>query len=180
MAQAQSSPRRPGSMMGMLISLAIVVVVVLVIFALNNKPANENPKAVDYGMSLEVAQTAGVIDAQVPRPVPEGWVATSANYDLISSHPTKIAQWTVGFVTPNNEFVGVRQGNGESEKFIQQMTVNGEAKGQQDVNGQKWTRYTSPETDNESLVLIGPKQTTVVTGTVGWEELGRVAGSLGS
>lgn len=167
-------------MMGMLISLAIVVVVVLVIFALNNKPANENPKPVDYKMSLEVAQTAGVIDAQVPKQVPEGWVATSANYDLVSSHPTKIATWTVGFVTADGQFVGVRQGNGESEKFIQQMTVNGEEKGQQDVNGQIWTRYVSPDTDNDSLVLVGPKQTTVVTGTVGWDELGRVAGSLSS
>lgn len=177
MAQA-NAPRRPGSFMGMLISLGVVVAVVLVIYALNNKPGNTDPKPVDYTMSLEVAQQAGVINAQVPTPLPEGWVATSANYELISPHPTKIAQWTVGFVTADGQFVGVRQSNGDSTQFIKQMTVNGQEQGKQQVNGQEWVRYTSTDTDNESLVLVGPKQTTVVTGTVGWDELGRVAGSL--
>lgn len=162
----------------MLISLGVVVAVVLVMFALNSKPADMNPKPVDFTTSLEVARTAGVINAQVPTPVPDGWVATSAEYNLTSSHPNKIAVWTVGFVTTDGKFVGVRQSNGDSAQFVKQMTVNGEEQGAQQVDGQEWVRYTSAETDNQSLVLVGPKETTVVTGTVGWETLGQIAGSL--
>lgn len=180
MAQGEAKLRRPGSFLGMMVAVGIVVVIVLVVFGLNNKPASFDPKPVDFTSSLEVAKHAGVIDAQAPKPVPEGWVATSAKYELVSTHPTKQAQWTMGFVTPEGEFVGIRQGNGDSTKFIREMTVNGEPEGKQLVDGQEWVRYTSADTDNRSLVYVGPKQTTVVTGTVTWEQLGEVAASLAS
>lgn len=162
----------------MLLAIGVVLAVVLVAFALNNKPASYDPKAVDYQASFALATKDGVIVPQLPQPVPTGWVPTSADYKVTATHPTKQAQWTVGFVTPEGKFVGIRQSNADSTKFIQEMTNNGEPQGTQMVGTQQWQRYVSTETDNRSLVLVGDKQTTVVTGTLDWERLGQVAQSL--
>ena len=98
-------------------------------------------------------------------------------YHVAAADP-KLATWHLGFYIPGDEYAAVDQSNGRSDEFIPEATDKGKVDGTQLVNGVTWTRYLSPESGHRSLAMTQNQLTTVVTGTLSYEDLGNLAGSL--
>ena len=58
--------------------------------------------------------------------------------------PSVRNQWALGFLNPDNVFVGLDQGDLQPEDLVEEQTREGTADGQSTVNGQAWERLLSP------------------------------------
>ncbi|MGB3675894.1 MAG: DUF4245 domain-containing protein [Candidatus Nanopelagicales bacterium] len=162
---------------GMVLSVVLVFGAVLFVAFFTFKPADETIKTVDFQPTVAAAMKSGPFPPAVPVPVPQGWQATSVRYRVSATDPD-LATWHLGFYIPDDEYAAVGQSNGRSDEYLPEVTSKGKSEGQQEVNGQEWTRYRSEETGRLSLVLTQNQLTTVVTGTLTYEALGEFAASL--
>lgn len=162
---------------GMVLSVALVFGAVLFVAFFTFRPPDTTIKAVDFQPTVTAATKSGPFPPAVPVPVPEGWQATSVRYRVSATDPS-LATWHLGFYIPGDEYAAVAQSNGRSDEFLPEVTNRAKPEGQQTVNGQSWTRYTSPESGHRSLVFTQNQLTTVVTGTLTFEALGDFAATL--
>ena len=129
-------------------SLAVVLVVVGVIVALNI--------------------------AEQPDPVPDGWRVASARTEPDGAG----VAWHVGLVTRRGEYAAVEQTDGDRRTFVDRFVPGSRADGRQRVAGRTWTRRVGGTTDARALVLEVGGVTTLVTGSASWAELAELARSL--
>ena len=66
----------------------------------------------------------------------------------------------------------------DPEEWVRAQTNRAPVVGTQTVAGAQWTRYARQDKLQNSMVLVRRGLTTVVTGTAGFDELGRLAASL--
>lgn len=161
----------------MVLSVLMVLGAVLFVAFFTFKPTDNTVRTVEYQATVAAATKTGPFPPAVPTPVPAGWQATSARYRVSATDPN-LATWHLGFYIEGDEYAAVGQSNGRSDEFIPEVTGKGKSEGTQDVNGQEWVRYVSPESGHRSLVLKQDQLTTVVTGTLSYEALGQMAASL--
>lgn len=163
--------------MDMIRSLALVLAAVAVILIITHRPQPDAVKPVNVTPLLTVAR------AQAGYPV---LVATEAEYvpTSVRWEPTeqtdKVPVWHVGYVTPDTQYVSIDQTASTAPGFIADSTIKGIAGDAVTIDGTAWQKYESTgETGTRrSLVLVGPKGTTVVSGTIDWPALQSVAAGL--
>jgi hypothetical protein len=101
---------------------------------------------------------------------PEGlspdWRTTSARFETQGEDATS---WFLGYVTPEGAYVALTQTDAEAQPFIEEQTLQGTPDGERSIDGQVWQQYVSA--DQRSLVLRQADVTTVVTGTVDYDQL---------
>ncbi len=78
------------------------------------------------------------------------------------------------------KYVGIDQGTGDPEAFLEQVTPATARSGRVEIEGVTWQALTEPGGDDEALVLRRPDRTTVVSGTLSHEALVSVAELLQS
>ncbi len=86
--------------------------------------------------------------------------------------------WFLGYVTPEGQYIAVAQTDGDAGDFVQEQTLQGQPDGQRTIAGDQWQQYVAG--DQRSLVRTTPQSTTVVTGTVSYEQLQEFVGRLSS
>ena len=87
-------------------------------------------------------------------------------------------QWSLGFLDPQNVFIGLDQGDLRPEELITDETRSGIPDGQSTVNGQVWERRVSPDGRTRSLVRTEPTVTSIVTGDLPYADLEAYAAKL--
>lgn len=158
-------------------SMLVVLVVVGLLLLVTWRPQPEAVKAVDYGPVLIRAQSEAEYPVLVPAGLGDGWRVTSARWEPTEESDPDPA-WHLGYVTPDDQYLQVAQSATDRSSYVEEQTADGRPAGESDVDGTTWQRYESPDAQRRSLVTVVDGVTVVVSGTVDWDLLERVAGSL--
>lgn len=149
-------------------SMVVVLVVVGAILLVTWRPQPEAIRSVDPTEALTAARATAGYPVLYPRDLPEGWVPTSARWDLpVDAEPEPA--WHVGFVTPDDAYAQIGQSMTTNPQFLAAQTGGGSLIGE-DPPG--WQRYESSGSEpTRSLVTVVDGVTIVVSGTASWEVL---------
>jgi len=159
---ASQAKRLSQSVKGILISLALTVAVVVPVLLLN-PPSNKNV----YENRVDVGQTAQqVVDdlnfkAASPK-LPDGWYANFARWN--GGGTDGVSFWEVGYVTPTEGFIWMRQTKNANPTWISQVTKNAPVSGQRTVGSTVWemretadeTTYVAKDVNGYTFILSGP------------------------
>ena len=96
----------------------------------------------------------------------------------MDGQPSVRNQWQLGFLTPDDVFIGLDQGDLRADDLVDQQSRAGTADGESTVNGQVWQRLVSPDGRTRSLVLREPKVTSIVSGDLPYAALEAYAATL--
>jgi Protein of unknown function (DUF4245) len=171
----------PGDMIRTLAVILVPLVIITVLFT--DLPEEKPVTPVDWQPVLAVARRDAPFPVLAPSNLPEGWRATQAEWvetgdPFRDGRPSVRNQWALGFLNPDNVFIGLDQGDLQPEDLVEEQTRQGTADGQSTVNGQTWERLLSPDGRTRSLVRREPTVTTVVAGDVTYAALETYVGSL--
>lgn len=161
----------------MIISMAVIVALTLVLFALVPRGKGADPAAVDVRpiATQVVAETGWPISTA--QDLPEGWKATNARFTTLQHRRT----WHAGYLTADREYISIDQTKGATDRWLAARTRDGARDGAVRIDGQEWRRHRSTDGDGRALVLPSGEQrplTTVVWGTVSYDELVAFVGRL--
>jgi hypothetical protein len=130
-------------------------------------PVDDPARTVDYSASLELAREQAPFPVVFPDPVPSGLRATSVDWDGVGRRVV----FHVGFVTPDKDYIGLYQGNGPVDEFLVASTPASDPGPPVTVDGAAWQTLTNSEQGETALFRTVNGVTTVVTGTVGEDEI---------
>jgi hypothetical protein len=134
--------------LALLASLAVVLVLVLVVV----RPDQPARQPVDY--VGDAAKSESAVGAPLAAPkLPSGW---SANDDGVSTSADGITAWTVGFITPSTQFIGLKQGIDANRTWVSNELERVRATGTDSLGGLEWTVYdrrTATDTGNIAYAL---------------------------
>jgi hypothetical protein len=148
----------------MIRSLALIVIPLAVIAAIfTNVPDDHPVKEVDWKPVLATARK------QVPQGRP-----------YLNGEASPRNLWQIGFLTPDNVYIDLNQGDLQPQEMVDEQSRAGTSDGSSTVAGQTWQRLVSHDGRTRSLVLHGPKATTIVSADLPYEALEAYASSLSS
>ena len=125
----------------LLLALAASLGIMLAIVLATPRNDSNQIAAVDYVAVAAQAQASTTNHLVVPK-ISNGWKATSARF---TGKPTDGVQtWYAGFVSPNNEYVGMTQAFGVNPTWLALQTSEVVLASQFDVAGQTWQEFKSP------------------------------------
>jgi Protein of unknown function (DUF4245) len=164
----------PGDMIRSLAVILVPLVILTVLFTdlPDDKPVTE----VAWQPVLAVARREAPFPVLAPSNLPEDWRATQAEW-VQAGDPYRDGQpsvrnlWSLGFLNPDGVFVGLDQGDLESDDFVEEQTRAGAPDGQSTVRNQTWERLLSADGRTRSLVRREPAVTTIVSGDLSYEGL---------
>ena len=171
----------PGDMIRSLAVILIPLVVITVLFT--DLPKSKTVAEVDWRPVLTVASRDAPFAVLAPANLPEGWRATQAEW-VAKGEPYRDGQpavrnlWSLGFLTPDQVFVGLDQGDGPPADLVEEQTRDGAVDGRATVAGQTWERRLSPDGRTRSLVRTEPAVTSIVSGDLPYEALEAYAATL--
>ena len=161
-----SEDRTKRGLRDLILSLAVVGIFVAFLFAVVWRPSPDPVRTVDPAYQLQVAREQATFDVLAPVGLSDQGKPTSARFEAGDGDSTV---WFLGYVTPEQQYIAVAQTDGDAEQFIEEQTLEGSPDGERQIAGQTWQQYVSG--DQRSLVRSDPRGTTVVTGTVSYEQL---------
>jgi hypothetical protein len=145
MSDAAAQRRARQTLNNLLLSLAATVgVMVLLVLAVPRDDSNR-VAPVDYVAIAEQAATETSGKLLIPS-IPVDWYSNAARYR--SSAQDGVANWYVGFVGPNSEFIAITQGLDVNQTWIQLMLESNKPTGEVEISGQTWNIYESVRENN--------------------------------
>ncbi|MCU1638019.1 MAG: hypothetical protein JWL94_666 [Microbacteriaceae bacterium] len=121
-------------------SLGIVLILVLAVVR-PDQPARD---PVDY--SAIASQSEASVDAPLAAPaLPPGWVSNSAS---LGTGGDGIPTWSVGFVTPEQQFIALRQGIGANDTWVANQLEGTAQTGSETIDGVHWATYDNRDGDD--------------------------------
>jgi hypothetical protein len=159
----------------LLASLAVVFVLVLVVV----RPDGPPRAAVDYRTdAAQSRQQAGQTLAAPP--LSPGW---RANSDGITTGSDKIIAWSVGFITPGQQYIALVQGIDANTTWLANRLENRPSTGPTTIDGREWTVYdrrTDPSPGNYaySLSTVIGASSIVLHGTASTTEFETLAAAI--
>lgn len=114
-ATVEQPSRYDRSVAGLIVALLVTVVVVSAYVgfrAITREQPDVRPEPVDYLQSVGALQGAGTL-VVYPRELPDGWIATTIDYE-----PGEPPEWGIGMLTDDGKFVGVQQQDAAVEDLV--------------------------------------------------------------
>ena len=174
MSDAAAQRRAKQTLNNLLLSLAATVgVMVLLVLAVPRDNSNR-VQPVDYVAIAEQAAAETSEKLLIPT-IPVDWYSNAARYR--SSDQDGVANWYVGFVGPNSEFLAMTQGLDVNQTWIQLMLESNKPTGKVELAGQSWQIFESvrennpPKSKDYMMVLEYDKNAVFVYGAVPTEVL---------
>ncbi|GEB52103.1 DUF4245 domain-containing protein [Streptomyces cacaoi] len=134
----------------MVLSLVVIILAagVIYLFVPHDEDDKSNPavKTVGYGVELKSARRAAPYPVAAPVGLPKEWRATSVHY---TADGPKGAAWHLGFMTPDNEYAAVEQGDGPRRTaYIEEVTQGArKTSATQRVGDEEWERWKGDKYD---------------------------------
>ncbi|UYY83391.1 MULTISPECIES: DUF4245 domain-containing protein [unclassified Arthrobacter] len=172
---AKAAKRANASVIGMLIALLLCVLAFLPIVLMN--PA---PKSSGYKPDVDVAATAAnAKDVAGFTPVaPNTGDTFSPNYARWSSGTGDgVPTWEVGYVTPQQMFIGLVQTRKANPTWIFQQTGSAPVTGTRSAGGHDWELHDTAK-GNRSMVLNYRGTTIILSGSAGLDEFSTLAAAV--
>lgn len=123
--------------LNLVLSLVASLAVVLFLVAVVVRPDQSTRAAVDYRQVASQAQVPGTTIA-APK-LPSGYSSNRADYQ--EKPADGVAVWTVGFITPDKQFIGLHQGIDANPTWVSNLMEQHAATGTRTIDGTKWTVY---------------------------------------
>jgi len=170
----------------MIRSLALILIPLVVITIIFTNTPNDHPvKEVDWKPVLAKAREEAPFEVLAPENLPNGWRATRVNWvpqgkPYLNGEASPRNLWQIGFLTPDDAFIDLNQGDARPQEMVDQQSREGTADGSSVVGGKTWQRLISPDGRSRSLVLVNPNSTVVVTADLPYEALEAYASTLSS
>jgi hypothetical protein len=162
-AEESARRRRTGlktSPPDMALSLLVIVTLVAVIFGLVPQPNAQPIRNVDIAqVAQRAAPRLGFVPA-VPRGLPAGWVATSAD---VRDGGDGITFWHVGYQTPDGHYASIEQGLRVTREWISIMDSGGVPRPSQVVAGTTWVQHYKDVREVTALIHEVQGRTTMIT-----------------
>lgn len=155
------------TMTNLVLALVASLAIVLFLVAVVVRPDQSTRAAVDYRSVASNAQVPGVTIA-APE-LPSGYSSNRADYQDKPSDGVSV--WTVGFLTPDKEYIGLQQGIDANRTWVSNVMEQKTATGTRTIDGTKWTVYdrrsegSAAGNHEYSLVRTFGKSTIVLAGT---------------
>ncbi len=169
---AGTSSRGNPAMGDVVRSVVVLGLVVLGLFGIG-KLVTVTPdtptRSVDYRGAVDSARDALGHDVLAPDRLPDGWRATSAR--------VRADAWTLGVVTPDDEFVGLYQGR--DRKNLLERYAHGVGRGAVELDGVRWAERRG-DRDETILTRTVDGSVAIVSGTAPRREVLDYASSLSS
>lgn len=160
----------------MVLTLAVVLGAVAVIYLLVPRPDRSYVPPVDLSAAAQQAREAGRAPVVEPD-TPPGWTVTSARLDPGGNGQP--ATWQIGYLTDDDTYAGLRVADEATDRWITEETRNGYESGVQDVDGLPWRTFVSREDGRTHLLRTSPQSATVVGGSAVLDDLVELAARSG-
>jgi hypothetical protein len=165
-------------------TMAVILVPILIITFLFTRNLDDHPvNVVNYSAQLNQARQDSPYPVLAPaglpatwRPTKAAWVPKGAPY--LNGEPSVRNLWQLGFLSPEDTYVELNQGDALPEQFLEDYTREGATDGVSQVNGQPWERRISLDERTRSLVRSTPSVTSVIVGDTTYEGLEAFASTL--
>jgi hypothetical protein len=164
--------------LALIASLGIVLFLVAVVV----RPDQAVDRAVDY---RQVAQHADVSGAELLVPdLPSAYTSNHAEYQ--SGSARGVATWTIGLLTPDEQYIGMHQGIDANDTWVADQLEQKSATGSRTIAGTKWTVYDRRDegkgagNNAYALVTTSGKDTVVLAGTADDRSFRTVATAVGA
>lgn len=159
----------------LLATLAVVLALVLVVV----RPDGVPRPAVDYRADAADSQSQ-VSQTLVAPPLPSGW---TANDDGLRTGSDKITSWSVGFITPSQQYIGLVQGIDANPTWVANQLENKQSTGTTTIGGREWSVYdrrsvTDPGNFAYSLSTVIGASSIVLHGTAPTAEFTTLATAI--
>lgn len=117
--------------------VACLGIVIITVLAVPRDDSNRI-KPVDYLSAAATAESASQLNLVAPE-LPSGWWANLATWNESAADGVKV--WKVGFVGPNNQYIGVTQGFAVNPTWVAMQTINFEPDTATQATNQTWTKW---------------------------------------
>lgn len=161
----------------MIRSLVVILVPLLLITFFATRNLGDHPvTVVDWQPVLATARQQAPFPVLAPTHLPDDWRPTRVNWvkrgdPFLNGDPAVRNTWQLGFLAPDNIYIGLEQGDVDPAAFIKDQTRDGRSDGASVVNGQKWERLATDDDRTRSLVMTTSRVTTIVSGDTSYQEL---------
>jgi hypothetical protein len=121
-------------------SLAIVLFLVLVVV----RPDGATVKPVDYRAAA--SQSQPTVSSHLAAPdLPKGWTANLADVETGSDG---IVTWSIGFITPKQQYIGFVQGLKANSSWLSDQVQNARSTSSESLAGLDWAVYNRRTADD--------------------------------
>ncbi|MCU1528020.1 MAG: hypothetical protein JWP75_1783 [Frondihabitans sp.] len=162
--------------LALLASLAVVLFLVLVVV----RPAQPDRPPIDYVTVASQAQPQVKNTLAAPH-LPATWTANSAG---LTTGSDNVVAWSIGFITPGAQFIGLVQGIDANATWVSNQVQKARATGTTTVGGLDWKVYdqrTGQDTGNFAYSMTATVGTSsvVLHGTATTKEFTLLAEAVG-
>jgi len=172
---AAAAKRANASVMGMIIALVVSIAAFLPIVLMNPFPKSDGFRP-DIDVST-VARNAADVAGFTPVAPETGDTFTSNYARWESGSGSGVPTWEVGFLTPNDSFIGLIQTRQANPTWLLQETGNAPVTGSRNAGGQEWELRDSGK-GNRSMVLNYRGTTVILTGPAKLDEFAVLADAV--
>ncbi|WP_144766262.1 DUF4245 domain-containing protein [Curtobacterium sp. 9128] len=164
---ARRARRQHQTAFNLVLALIASFGIVLFLVAVVARPESTVDRDVDYRQVASQADVAGVTLAAPP--LPRTYSANRADFTDKTADGVRI--WTVGFLTPDKQYVGLHQGIDANPTWVANQLDQHAATGTRSIGGTKWTVYDRRDEGRDagnqaySLVATFGRSTVVLAGT---------------
>lgn len=142
MSDAAAKRRARQTLNNLLLSLGATVGVMLLLLLAVPRDDSNRIQPVDHQAVAAEAQKDFPGKLLVPT-LPMDWYSNSARFR--TSAQDGVANWFVGFVGPNSEYLAITQGFDVNQTWIQLMLESTKQTGQVSLGGQTWKIFENPK-----------------------------------
>lgn len=167
-------------------TLAVILIPLVVLTVLFTRLPEDYPvEVVDVQPVLAEAREESPYPVLAPANLPNQWRPTSVEWvetgePYLNGQPSVRNLWRLGYLSPDDVYIAVAQGDVAADDLIGQETRDGVPDGQSTIAGQVWERRVSPDDRTRALVLRAPSVTTIVKGDTSYAQLEAFASTLTS
>lgn len=178
-AEASRKHRTNQTVLNLVLALAASLGVVLLLVLVVVRPDPPAPEPVDYAQVAEQAQP-GVTEELAAPSLPAGWTANAASLDTDADES---ATWTIGFITPKDQFIALEQGIETTPGWLEDFLGAAEPTGSTTIGGIEWQVFDRRDSDDPgnfaySLAVTVGGSSYLLHGTAADDEFGVLAAAL--
>ncbi|WP_066515030.1 DUF4245 domain-containing protein [Curtobacterium ammoniigenes] len=180
-SSARALRRQHQTAINLILSLVASLGIVLALVAVVGRPSmNTSQQHVDYRKIAAQAALPGVTLAAPD--LPNTYWSNRADYADKTADGVNV--WTVGLITPDNQYIGIHQGFHANPSWVSQQLNQATRTGTRTIAGTKWTVYDQRSqgsaAGNLAYALVAPfgDSTVILAGTADDHSFTQVASAV--
>jgi hypothetical protein len=142
MSDAAARERRARqTIINLLLSLAATAAIVVIMVLITPRPTTSLITPVDYEAVAREVASSSQVPVLAPRLLGHNWYSNSARWN--SKTADGVSNWYVGFVGPDNQYLGLTQGYGTNPTWMVLQLKGDLPQGAIKIGGRTWTIWQS-------------------------------------